>query len=392
MTGFFNTGLSQQQFLDEYWQKKPLVIRQAFPLPVSDLSPDDLAAFASEAEVESRLIEEFGEKPWQLRHGPFDDEDFADLPDTHWTLLVQDMDKHHPPLQQLLTAFEFLSAWRRDDLMISYAPEGGSVGPHTDSYDVFLLQAQGTRHWQISDKPLINATFRDDTDLRILQQFSADHDWKLQPGDMLYLPPHFAHHGVALNPCLTFSIGFRAPSQLQLLDAFSHTLLEQDVAEQLYADADVDVIHSATEIDGSAIQRFQNLLIETISDNQGLIALAVGRLVTETKSTLQDLAEEFVTDKPSLVEVDERFNTGEYLQRNVYLRFAWHNDSAGAYIFVAGEAYNVELAAVEQLPWLTTKAQIHQTDWQSIRNFPKLMDICCELIAEGAWYWPEDFA
>ncbi|MCL5974387.1 MAG: cupin domain-containing protein [Gammaproteobacteria bacterium] len=392
MTAFFNTGLSQQQFLDEYWQKKPLVIRQAFPMPVCDLSPNDLATFACEAEVESRLIEEFAEKPWQLRHGPFDDKDFAALPDTHWTLLVQDMDKHYPPLQNLLEAFVFLSDWRRDDVMISYAPEGGSVGAHTDSYDVFLLQAQGTRHWQISDKPLIYAAFRDDTDLRILQQFSADQDWELQPGDMLYLPPHFAHHGVALNPCLTFSIGFRAPSQLQLLDAFSHTLLEQDVAEQLYADADVDVTHSATEIDASAIQRFQNLLLETITDNEGLIALAVGRLVTETKSTLQDLAEGFVTDKPSLVELDERFHAGEYLQRNDYLRFAWHKDSAGAYLFVAGEAYIAELAAAEHLQWLTTKAHIHQTDWQSIRNFPKLMDICCELIAEGAWYWPADFA
>ncbi|MDO8828281.1 cupin domain-containing protein [Methylophaga sp.] len=391
MTAFFNTGLSQQQFLDEYWQKKPLVIRQAFSMPVSDLSPDDLAAFAGEAEVESRLIEEYGDKPWQLRHGPFDEEDFADLPETHWTLLVQDMDKHYPPLQNLLTAFDFLADWRRDDVMISYAPEGGSVGPHTDSYDVFLLQAQGTRHWQISDKPLVDAVFRDDTDLRILQQFSADQDWELQPGDMLYLPPHFAHHGVALNPCLTFSVGFRAPSQLQLLDAFSHTLLEQDIAEQLYADADVKVIHSATEIDTTAIQRFQTLLLDSITDNNDLISLAVGRLVTETKSTLQDLAEEFVTDKLTLVELDERFRAGEYLQRNEYLRFAWHKHSVAAYLFVAGEAYRVELAAAEHLSWLTTKAQIHETDWQSIRNFPMLMEACCELIAEGAWYWPEDF-
>jgi len=256
---------------------------------------------------------------------------------------------------------------------------------------VFLLQALGTRHWQISDKPLIDAVFRDDTDLRILQQFSADQDWELQPGDMLYLPPHFAHHGVALNPCLTFSVGFRAPSQLQLLDAFSHTLLEQDIAEQLYADADVKVIHSATEIDTTAIQRFQTLLLDSITDNNDLISLAVGRLVTETKSTLQDLAEEFVTDKLTLVELDERFSAGEYLQRNEYLRFAWHKHSAAAYLFVAGEAYRVELAAAEHLSWLTTKAQIHQTAWQSIRSFPLLMEACCELIAEGAWYWPEDF-
>jgi len=391
MTAFFNTGLSQQQFLDEYWQKKPLLIRQAFPLPVSELTPEDLVALAGEAEIESRLIEEFGERPWQLQHGPFDEDDFAALPETHWTLLVQDMDKHYPPLQKLLTAFDFIADWRRDDVMISYAPEGGSVGPHTDSYDVFLLQAQGTRHWQISDKPLADAVFRSDTDLRILQQFSADQQWDLHPGDMLYLPPHYAHHGVALNPCLTFSVGFRAPSQLQLLDAFSHTLQEQDIAEQLYADADMTPVSSTTEIDDSAIKRFQNLLLKTINENSGFMSLAVGRLVTETKSTLQELADEFIADKPTLAELDRRFNNGEYLQRNVYLRFAWHNDTAAAYLFVAGEAYSVELAAVKTLSWLTTKSQLNHKDWQQLRKYPVLADVCCELIAEGAFYWPEDF-
>ena len=391
MTAFFNTGLTQQQFLDEYWQKKPLVIRQAFPLPVSDLTQEDLAVFAGEIEIESRLIQEFGERPWQLQHGPFDEDDFAALPETHWTLLVQDMDKHYPPLQKLLIDFDFIADWRRDDVMISYAPEGGSVGPHTDSYDVFLLQAQGTRHWQISDKPLANAVFRDDADLRILQQFSADQQWDLHPGDMLYLPPHYAHHGVALNPCLTFSVGFRAPSQLQLLDAFSHTLQEQDIAEQLYADADISTVSSSTEIDDSAVKRFQNLLLKTINENSGFMALAAGRLVTETKSTLQELADEFITDKPTLVELDGRFNNGEYLQRNGYLRFAWHNDAATAYLFVAGEAYFVELAAGETLSWLTTKSQLDQKDWQQLRKYPALADVCCELVAEGAFYWPKDF-
>lgn len=208
---------------------------------------------------------------------------------------------------------------------------------------------------------------------------------------MLYLPPHYAHHGVALNPCLTFSVGFRAPSQLQLLDAFSHTLQEQDIAEQLYADGDTNAASSTTEIDDSAIKRFQNLLLKTITENADLMVLAVGRLVTETKSTLQELADEFIADKPSLAELDRRFNNGEYLQRNGYLRFAWHNDTATAYLFVAGEAYSVELAAVETLSGLTTQSQIDQKDWQLLRKYPVLADVFCELIAEGAFYWPEDF-
>jgi len=389
MTAFFNTGLSQQQFLEQYWQKKPLVIRQAFATPVSDLSADDLAAFAGEQEIESRLIQEHGAQPWQLQHGPFDESDFAALPETHWTLLVQDMDKHHPSLQQLLKAFDFLADWRRDDVMVSYAPKGGSVGPHTDSYDVFLLQAQGTRRWQISDKPVFDAAFRTDTDLRILQQFEADHSWDLSAGDMLYLPPHFAHHGVALTSCLTCSIGFRAPSQLQLLDAFTHTLIEQGVVEQLYADSDVNTLDAMTEIDGQAVQRFQDLLLRSIKENTSLLPLTVGRLVTETKSTLLALAEEYLTDKPALADVDERFGGGEYLQRNNYLRFAWHKDAQWSYLFVAGEAYKVELAAVEYLSIITRKAALKQDDWQQLRQYPLLADACCELIAEGAWYWSD---
>lgn len=388
MTAFFNTGMSQQQFLENYWQKKPLLIRQAFTSPLSTLSADELAAFACEQEVESRLIQEHGITPWQLQYGPFDEHDFAALPETHWTLLVQDMDKHDPSLQHLLKPFDFIADWRRDDLMVSFAPQGGSVGPHTDSYDVFLLQAQGTRRWQISDKPVIGAPFRTDTELRILQEFKADQFWDLQPGDMLYLPPDFAHHGVALNDCMTFSIGFRAPSQLQLLDAFTHTLTEQ-LAEQLYADSDVSRLEVASEIDEQAMQRFQQLLLRSINDNIALLPLTVGRLVTETKPTLQGLAEEFLCDKPDLTEIDARFERGDYLQRNDYLRFAWHQTAEESYLFAAGEAYKVELDAAKYLPMLTSNKLLQQADWQLLCQYPLLADGCCELIAEGAWYWAD---
>ncbi len=145
MTGVFNTGLSQQQFLEQYWQKKPLLIRQAFSDFKSLITPDELAGLACEPEIESRLIREHGqEDSWQVTNGPLAEDDFADLPATHWTLLVQDVDKHVPELQSLLDPFRFIPDWRRDDLMISYAPELGTVGPHTDSYDVFLLRIRYT--------------------------------------------------------------------------------------------------------------------------------------------------------------------------------------------------------------------------------------------------------
>ena len=153
MAEFFNTGLSQQEFLEQYWQKKPLLIRQAFTDFEIPITPDDLAGLACEPEIESRLIEENGQDGvWQVTNGPLSEDDFARLPATHWTMLVQDVDKHLPELQYLLDPFRFIPDWRRDDLMISYAPEHGTVGPHTDGYDVFLLQAMGMRRWQIGNK------------------------------------------------------------------------------------------------------------------------------------------------------------------------------------------------------------------------------------------------
>ena len=190
MTAFFNTGLTQQQFLQQYWQKKPLLIRQAFSDFQSPISPDDLAGLACEPEIESRLIEEKGALgPWQVRSGPLTEDDFARLPSTHWTMLVQDVDKHLPELQSLLDPFRFIPDWRRDDLMVSYAPQHGSVGPHTDGYDVFLLQAMGERRWQINDKAMTDAALIEGLDVQILQEFHPDQSWDLQPGDMLYLPP-----------------------------------------------------------------------------------------------------------------------------------------------------------------------------------------------------------
>ncbi|RKZ82116.1 MAG: cupin domain-containing protein, partial [Gammaproteobacteria bacterium] len=187
MAVFFNTALSQQQFLDQYWQKKPLLIRQAYTDFESPISADDLAGLACEPAIESRLIEENGQAgPWQVTNGPLSEDDFARLPATHWTMLVQDVDKHLPEVQYLLDPFRFIPDWRRDDLMISYAPEFGTVGPHTDSYDVFLLQAMGTRRWQISDEPIYEAKLIDGLGLQILQEFTPDQTWDLRPGDMLY--------------------------------------------------------------------------------------------------------------------------------------------------------------------------------------------------------------
>ena len=386
---FFNTGLNQQQFLQKYWQKKPLLIRQAFPEFESPISAEELAGLACEPEIESRLIEEYGRdgSAWQVSTGPLTDSDFARLPETHWTLLVQDVDKHLPELQALLDIFNFIPDWRRDDLMISYATESGSVGPHTDAYDVFLLQAMGTRRWQFGDQPIHEAKLIDGLELQILSEFTPDQSWDLLPGDMLYLPPHFAHHGVAVNDCMTYSIGFRAPSAVDMLDALVNTLLEHGLGKSRYQDPDLVLNQHGAEIDIQAVARLKHMLHITIDQAEPQLATVLGRFVSETKPGLATIAAEASTDLPDIDELTSRFDTGEVLQRNTYYRFAWTSNDKGGELFMAGESYAVGLEGVRNLPLMSETNSLSITDWQNLRHDAVSANILCQLIAEGGWFW-----
>lgn len=391
MAAFFNTGLSQQEFLDQYWQKKPLLIRQAFANFESPISPEDLAGLACEPEIESRLIEENGaEGAWQVTNGPLSKDDFARLPTTHWTMLVQDVDKHLPDLQYLLDPFRFIPDWRRDDLMISFAPEYGTVGPHTDGYDVFLLQAMGSRRWQIGDKPLHDARLIEGLNLQILAEFEPDEEWELEPGDLLYLPPHFAHHGVALNDGMTFSFGFRAPSRTDILDAVINSLLENEMAKARYTDPDLLVSEHTSEIDDKAIARLKSLLHHTIDEAEPILANALGKFVTDTKSSLANLAEESVSDLPIIDEVSQQFDSGDSLKRNLYYRFAWTINKDGGQLFMAGETYCVDISGQANLTIIAENKELTRADWLQLRKDEPSANLVCQLIAEGGWNWQSE--
>lgn len=392
MTEFFNTGLSQQQFLQQYWQKRPLLIRQAFPEFESPLSAEELAGLACEPEIESRLIEEYGQDGcnWQVTPGPLSESDFSRLPETHWTMLVQDVDKHLPELQTLLDPFSFIPEWRRDDLMISYAPKYGSVGPHTDAYDVFLLQAMGTRRWQLSNQPMHEANFIDGLELQILSDFTPDQVWDLQPGDMLYLPPHFAHHGVALNECMTFSFGFRAPSTVDVLDALVNTLLEHGRDINRYQDPGLILSQHGAEIDMHAVERVKQMLHQAIDQAGPALATALGKVVSDTKPAISALAAEASTDLPSINELNACFERKQHLQRNLYHRFAWTANNMGGQLFMAGESYPVGLNGVSNLPILSEKNTLNISDWHRLLNDKDSVNVLRHLVAEGGWFWQVD--
>ncbi len=388
MSHFFNTGLSQQQFLEQYWQKKPLLIRQAFPDFESPISPEELAGLACEPEIESRLIEERGQDgtAWQVSCGPLSADVFARLPETHWTMLVQDVDKHLPELQYLLDPFRFIPDWRRDDLMVSYAPEFGTVGPHTDGYDVFLLQAMGTRRWQIGDQPITQPKLIEGLELQILAEFTPDQTWDLQPGDILYLPPHFAHHGVALNDGMTFSVGFRAPTRVDMLDAVINSMLEQVLGKKRYHDPDLSLNSHSAEIDTHAMARIKQMLHQAIDEAEPVLATALGKFVTDTKPSLSALAAETSTELPSIDELSTYFKAGGVLHRSLYYRFAWTSNERSGKLFMAGEAYSVDIQGENLLPLLAEQLILTQTDWQRLIKNASVAQVLCQLVAEGGWY------
>jgi 50S ribosomal protein L16 3-hydroxylase len=229
-------GLSPQAFLHEYWQKKPLLIRGAFPGFTGLLSPEDIMGLACRDDALSRLVTRKHDL-WQVRHGPFMPRSFARLPSAKCTLLVQDVNHFLPSARELLLRFNFIPHARLDDLMVSYATVGGGVGPHFDSYDVFLLQGMGRRRWQISAQS--DRTLIAEAPLKILRDFRPEQEWLLDPGDMLYLPPGYAHNGIAEERCMTYSIGFRAPSYQELAVQFLVHLQDNSYIDGMYSDPDL---------------------------------------------------------------------------------------------------------------------------------------------------------
>ncbi len=258
-------------------------MRQVFAGLQSPVSAEELAGLACEEGVHSRLvIEKDAETPWQLSYGPFSEDDFRSLPESHYSLLVSECEKWIPGFAGLLDEFRFVPCWRIDDLMVSYAPVGGSVGPHSDEYDVFLLQVQGHRKWQYTDNRVENPTLIAGLDLAIMQDFNPDQEVELAPGDMLYLPPGIAHHGVALDPCLTCSIGFRAATAVEVLESFILEADRQNLGNQRYTDAELEINRHFAEITDTEIVRLKTLALSLLDAPRQLWVDTAGKLLSDT--------------------------------------------------------------------------------------------------------------
>ncbi|KRV70470.1 MULTISPECIES: cupin domain-containing protein [Pseudomonas] len=374
-------GISADEFLRDYWQKKPLLVRQAIPGFESPLEADELAGLSLEDSVESRIVLEHGNTPWEMRRGPFSEDTYKELPERDWTLLVQAVDQFVPEVAELLEHFKFLPSWRIDDVMISYAAPGGGVGPHFDNYDVFLLQGHGRRRWKVGQLCDADSPMLQHADLRILADFQQSDEWVLEPGDMLYLPPRVAHYGIAEDECMTYSVGFRAPSAAEVLTHFTDFLAQFLSDEERYSDAGMAAVQSGEDqhkIQRDALDRLKNLLQEHMSDER-LLLTWFGQFMTEPRYPELVTGEE-IDD----TDLRQALEDGAVLVRNPSARLAWSEVDVGLLLFSSGQSVVLPKAMEPLLKLVCSADALHSDNlgqWLGDEDGRKLL---AELVKQGS--------
>ncbi len=335
--------LSVEEFLQDYWQKKPLLIKNAIPLFHSLLSPNELAGLALEDEVESRLVieDDSQEARWQLQKGPFSEETLSTLAKTHWTLLIQGADRLIPPISHLLEHFNFLPQWRVDDVMVSLASLHGSVGPHYDHYDVFLFQAEGQRRWQLSSENCREDNCLQDTELRIMKHFQVEQEYLLNPGDLLYIPPHIAHFGRSLSEhSISYSFGYRSYQAQELWDSYADYLSHHKSSSKLYTDPNWNELTGSSEIPKSAVLNAKALMQELLNDEQTLLRW-FSSFATELDQGANELLSAPLNEQESatLQVFLESLKESKGLERDPCARIAYHyTEENTLHLTINGEA------------------------------------------------------
>jgi len=359
-------GITPAVFLRDYWHKKPLLIRQAIPDLQLLFSRQDLFDLAARDDVEARLIQQHATS-WKMDHGPL-----AKLPplkQKQWTLLVQGANLHDDQADALLRQFRFVPDARLDDLMISYATDGGGVGPHFDSYDVFLLQAHGKRQWRISAQKDLSLV--DGMPLKILSNFQAEQEFVLEPGDMLYLPPQYAHDGIAMGECMTYSIGFRAPAFQEIGESFLQFMADSIDLPGRYADPDLKVAKHPAEIPLALLARVTEE-INKMRFTDDDITIFLGEYLSEPKASVY--FDPIVKPLSPARFAQAAKKRGIKLSRKTSMLYR------GKHVFINGESFAVGRADKLVLSTLADQRQIDKTTLQD----------ASEDVMEAFYNWYQD--
>ncbi|PRD15523.1 cupin domain-containing protein [Pantoea coffeiphila] len=372
----YQLDLDWPDFIQRYWQKRPVVLKRGFKNFVDPISPDELAGLAMENEVDSRLVSHQNGK-WQVGHGPF--ESYDHLGENNWSLLVQAVDHWHEPSAALMRPFRFLPDWRTDDLMISFSVPGGGVGPHFDQYDVFIIQGTGRRRWRVGEKTELKQHCPH-PDLLQVEPFDAIIDEEMEPGDILYIPPGFPHEGYSLENALNYSVGFRAPSGRELISGFADHVLSRELGSYRFSDPDVQQRENPAEILPAELAGIRQMMLDVI-DQPNQFNQWFGEFISQSRHEL-DIAPPEPPYQPD--EIYDALQQGDSLSRLGGLRVV----SIGDAVFINGE--QLESPHRAALTALANQLTLNQEALGEALDDPSFLAQLAALVNSGYWYFGDE--
>ena len=372
----YQLNLNWPDFIKNYWQKRPLLIKGGFTHFIDPLSPDELAGLAMENEVDSRLVSQKNNK-WQVEHGPF--ESYDHLGENDWSLLVQAVDHWHEPSAALMRPFRFLPDWRTDDLMISFSVPGGGVGPHFDQYDVFIIQGTGRRRWRVGEKAKLKQHCPH-PDLLQVEPFDAIIDEEMEPGDILYIPPGFPHEGYSLENSLNYSVGFRAPSGRELISGFADYVLAKELGSHRFSDPDVPSRENPADILPAELDGIRQMMLDIVNQPQHFNTW-FGEFISQSRHEL-DISPPEPPYQPD--EIYDALHQGDQLSRLSGLRVV----AIANAIFINGEELTSPHHAA--LHALANEYELDQDMFGDALEDPAFLAQLAALVNSGYWYFADE--
>ncbi|WP_077285992.1 cupin domain-containing protein [Cognaticolwellia aestuarii] len=372
--------LSPEKFLAEYWQKKPLLIKQAFKNFKDTIPADELAGLAMEAEIESRIVSVDNKGNWQVDHGPF--EDFSQYGEENWTLLVQAVNNWSRPTNSLLQPFAFIPRWRIDDVMVSFSTPNGGVGAHLDQYDVFIIQGSGKRRWQVGAPNKALSTLLPHPDLKQVSAFEPLIDEITEAGDLLYIPPNHPHNGVSIENSVNFSIGFQAPSSQELWSSFADKLIDNNLGELRFSDTARKVTDSSTLISKADQQQLKAFMLEQLEDT-ALFEQFIGQYLTQSHHALELLMPVNEIDADKLADI---LSEPEILFMPVSGLKAAITSEAEITLFLNGDSFPIDKQSLPLAELLAEQSPLTTNQVKSFNSCLKNTQLLTSVLNKGYWY------
>ena len=372
--------LSPEKFLAEYWQKKPLLIKQAFKNFEDTIPADELAGLAMEAEIESRIVSADNKGNWQVDHGPF--EDFSQYGEENWTLLVQAVNNWSRPTNSLLQPFAFIPRWRIDDVMVSFSTPNGGVGAHLDQYDVFIIQGSGKRRWQVGAPNKALSTLLPHPDLKQVSAFEPLIDEITEAGDLLYIPPNHPHNGVSIENSVNFSIGFQAPSSQELWSSFADKLIDNNLGELRFSDTARKVTDSSTLISKADQQQLKAFMLEQLEDT-ALFEQFIGQYLTQSHHALELLMPVNEIDADKLADI---LSEPEILFMPVSGLKAAITSEAEITLFLNGDSFPIDKQSLPLAELLAEQSPLTTNQVKSFNSCLKNTQLLTSVLNKGYWY------